>query len=49
MKPKAIIITDPKKLFAICSNQPRVSQEQMRKSIMAGIHSGHTQTRVKAS
>ncbi|GEM_PF-1616371 len=49
MKPKAIIITDPKKLFAICSNQPRVSQEQMRKSILAGIRSGHTQTLVKAS
>ncbi|MDP1587047.1 MAG: hypothetical protein Q8M07_04860 [Prosthecobacter sp.] len=37
MKPKAVIITDPKKLRAICSNQPRVSQEQMRKSILAGI------------
>ena len=49
MKPKAVIITDPKKLFAICSNQPRVSQEQMRKSIMAGIHSGHKQTRAEAS
>ncbi len=49
MKPKAVIITDPKKLFAICSNQPRVSAEQMRKSILAGIRSGHTQSPVKAS
>lgn len=49
MKPKAVIITDPKKLFAICSNQPRVSREQMRKSILAGIQSGRTQSPEKVS
>jgi hypothetical protein len=49
MKPKAVIITDPKKLFTICSNQPRVSREQMKKSILAGIQSGHTQTPVRVS
>jgi hypothetical protein len=49
MKPKAVIITDPKKLRAICSNQPRVSQEQMRKSILAGIRSSHTQSPAKVS
>lgn len=49
MKPKAVIITDPKKLFAICSNQPRVSREQMRKSILAGIQSGRTQSAAKTS
>lgn len=49
MKPKAVIITDPKKLFVICSNQPRVSREQMRKSILAGIQSGHTRSPAKVS
>ncbi|MFN0075364.1 MAG: hypothetical protein ACKVY0_02705 [Prosthecobacter sp.] len=49
MKPKAIIITDPKKLFAICSNQPRVSREQMRKSILAGIHSSRSTPPAKVS
>jgi len=49
MKPKSVIITDPKKLFAICSNQPRVSREQMRKSVLAGIHSSRSSQPAKVN
>jgi hypothetical protein len=35
MKPKAVIITDPKKMSVICANQPRVSREQAIRSILA--------------
>ncbi|MEN3944031.1 hypothetical protein WJU23_22200 [Prosthecobacter sp. SYSU 5D2] len=48
-KPEAVIITDPKKLFAICSNQPRVSREQMRKSVLAGIQSSRSSQPAKVN
>lgn len=49
MKKKTIIETNPKKLAAICLNQPRVSREEMRRSVLAGIQSAYTQLPVKVS
>lgn len=49
MKKKSIIITDPKKLFEASLRQPRVSQEEMRRSVVAGIQSAHTRSPAKVN
>ena len=49
MKKKSIIETNPKKLAAICSRQPLVSQEEMRRSVVAGVRSAHSQSPVKVN
>jgi hypothetical protein len=45
----SVIITDPKKMSQICSQQPTVSQAEMKRSVLAGIRSGSTPRPVNAS
>jgi len=46
---KTLIITDPKKMFELCLNQPHVSAGRMRQSILAQNSKAKSQPLAKAS
>jgi hypothetical protein len=49
MKTKTKIITDPKKMFELCLNQPRVSRDRAIHSILVQNGKASSPTPAKAS